>query len=418
MPTVTYGHGYLTDCDSSTDWNEDGSPTLTSTSLTVEHGDHFKITGTDNGAHSEWVSPTSHSDPDADWDDEALTYDNNQATFASTGILGAGVWSGYLILILPESIPSEKLRFDVDSTGSRTVDVDVYRDGAWVDVYEGTPADHTWVEQAYTFGYVTQVRIRSKTATPGDTSGIIYEVEVSKNASGGKKTYWEYNLTDISADLYPMWIVRYKTSQAAVGVGAKVEVVYSDTSTEILFGSTPAFSTLWNIETGTLSSGSGLDVDKIRLYGLSDDICSAESVYYDFVLLHKSSFTLPNVAFGMEFKPPPKYAVIPIPARVGDITQNLGSESATVNASCDLLIGTWTRTNDYVPAEVFYDIAHNSSTEPWQWLTTGTEQFKVTLEDPVIRRQGDSKILDLLFREYRLSDASNETYIERFGLNL
>jgi len=146
--------------------------------------------------------------------------------------------------------------------------------------------------------------------------------------------------------------------------------------------------------------------------------------------LYKGTFTFPNVGHGLEYTPPPRYAIIPIPSRVGDITQGLGSELATVRASCDLDIGTWKRlvangysADDYVDGQVFDEISHRTYTEPWQWLNTGTgRQFKATLETPVFRYATSGNktthILDLLFREYRLSDASNESHVERFGLNL
>jgi len=175
---------------------------------------------------------------------------------------------------------------------------------------------------------------------------------------------------------------------------------------------------------GTLSTLTK-DLKYIRFYAAEDLLDNPNGTYYveyEFVLLHKGTFTFPNVGHGLEFTPPPRYAVIPIFGRVGDVTQGGGSESATVTCSCDLDIGDWKRTNDYVDGEVFCDIAHNTSSEPWQWLDTGYEQFKATLENPVFRRSVSGNkaqhILDLLFREYRLSDASNESYVERFGLNL
>jgi hypothetical protein len=73
---------------------------------------------------------------------------------------------------------------------------------------------------------------------------------------------------------------------------------------------------------------------------------------------------------------------------------------------------------DAVRAQVFYQIAHKSSSEPWQWLDTETEQMKVTMEDPIFRRGEGHDVLDLVFREKRVSDAGNENYAERFGLNL
>ena len=71
-------------------------------------------------------------------------------------------------------------------------------------------------------------------------------------------------------------------------------------------------------------------------------------------------------------------------------------------------------------AQVFRDIAHDlsSGTADFVWLDTGEDQFKAVLETPVIRRSGDGRRLDLKFSEYSRCNASNYTYIERFGLNL
>lgn len=176
-------------------------------------------------------------------------------------------------------------------------------------------------------------------------------------------------------------------------------------------------STTWVIGSATL------DADKGDLWGLSLYANQATGqVYYDFILVCKGIFTFPNCGYGLEFTPPARYAMLEPPGRIGDITQNLGSPSATVTIGCDLDIGDWKRSGDHVDGEVFLDIAHNSRSEPWQWLDTGTEQFKATLDTPVFRRESNGnsvrRILDLTFREYRRSSASHASYVERFGLNL
>lgn len=52
-PTITWGHGYLTDCDDATGWTETESSLVAA--LTVEDGDVFKIEGTCNDAGDEYV---------------------------------------------------------------------------------------------------------------------------------------------------------------------------------------------------------------------------------------------------------------------------------------------------------------------------------------------------------------------------
>lgn len=292
-PSITYGHGYLTDCADTTDWTEDLSPTLSSTALTVLYNDYFKLTGTAGAAN--------------------------------------------------------------------------------------------------------------------------------------RSTYWMYDISDISSTVYPKFMIRWKTSAESTGLGAKLLVDYSTNLSNVETLMDVSFNTTWQVTTGDLTAGK--TVKRVLLYAVSDAACEGEYVLYDFLLLHKGTFTFPNVAYGLNFTSPPRYAIIGIPSRVSDITQNLGSESATVTCSCDLDIGDdWkrpqgeTEKTDVVNGEVFYEIAHRSYTEAFQWLNTGEEQFKVTLESPVVRRSVSGTqaehILDLTFREYRRSSASNETYIERFGLNL
>jgi len=256
-----------------------------------------------------------------------------------------------------------------------------------------------------------------------------------------KKTYWERNFTDISALTYPSWIVRLKTSEASTGLGAKVEIVYSTGATEILFGATPVFSTLCTVKTGTIvNAGGALWISKIRFYGVSDAACNAKSVYYDFALLHKGVFTFPNTELGKEWIPPPRNVFIEIPSRVTDVTQNLGGKSAKWRCSCNLDIGRLSTTSgtctgddwkrpqgvdseyqtDTVKGEVFDDLSHNSYHEPFQWLNTGMgRQIKAVLdEEPRFREDGDKHTVDLVFKEYSRSNKSNESYVERFGLNI
>lgn len=307
MVTITYGHGFVHDCDSATGWTEVGAPTLAATALSVQHGDYLKLEGT------------------------------------------AGAADQY--------------------------------------------------------------------------------------------TYWEYDLSNISSSVYTKYLVRWKTYSSS-GLGARVSLVFTAGGPQFIVGeSSPEFNTTFKVSSGTIASAK--TIDKIRFYAQSDGACAGHYVHYDFTLLCKDLFTFPNIS-RLEFNPPPKYAIISIPRRVTDVTQNLGSESATVYMACDLNIGRlastastctgddWKRPQgvdakyqtDYVKGEVVYDIAHNSVTEPFQWLDTGSEQFKVTLETPSFPRTAignkAERLLNLLFREYRLSDAGNslETYVTRFGLDL
>jgi len=232
-------------------------------------------------------------------------------------------------------------------------------------------------------------------------------------SSTGNKTYYiRASVGALSPAVYTTLVYRYKTSNT--NIKAKILAIFQSGSHGILPESS---STTWVTGSATLPTELG-NLLSIKLYANQ----ATGQVYYDFVLVCKGIFTFPNCGYGLEFTPSPRYARLEIPSRDGDITQNLGSRDAMVTVGCDLDVGDWKRSGDYVDGEVFLDIAHNSSSEPWQWLDTGTERFKATLDTPVFRREANGnsvrRILDLTFREYRRSSASHESYVERFGLNL
>lgn len=186
-------------------------------------------------------------------------------------------------------------------------------------------------------------------------------------------------------------------------------------------------SITWKVGTYTITGASD-KLDHIFVYANG-----AEGiVYYDYIIVYEGDFTFPNGAYGIRGSIPNRNIFLEVPSRQTDITQMLGSKNFEFNIGCDLANSFWTKDGlavhptgtDYVKGQVFYEIAHNAKTEPWQWLITEREQMKVTLEPPsFIREASGDKLtdrLDLLFREYRLSDAGNglETAISRWGLDL
>lgn len=234
--------------------------------------------------------------------------------------------------------------------------------------------------------------------------------------SGGNEETKVVNDTNIgvSTTVYTQIRCRYKCSNA--NIKAKIIAEYTGAEgTKVVLADIS--STTWTVVTVTLDSAKTLD--HIQLY--ADH--AVGTVYYDFILVYKGDFTLPNTAGGMNLDPLPVYSYISIPSRTTDITQNLGSECAVINLlGCDLDQGTWKRTTpaDTIDGEVFLEIAHNSGSEPWQWLETGSHKFKVTVHPRFYwRNNGDgstSRLLDLVFREYSLGDKGDETHVERFGI--
>jgi hypothetical protein len=227
--------------------------------------------------------------------------------------------------------------------------------------------------------------------------------------------YYEKDITNVSTILYPYLLVRWKTSAIANGLQAKIGVTYTGAG---LVTTTLGFSAGWKTTVITLTASD--TIDKIRIYADDDpDTIAAGTfyVYYDFIMVC-GLFTFPNCAGGLHFTAPSRYGLTEIPPRIADVSQYLGAESATVDCSCNLDIGNWKRSTDSVNGDVFLDIAHNSYKEPFQWLDTGTERFKVTLDRPVFRREVNgsktSHMLDLTFKEFRRCNGNLEYFRERF----
>jgi hypothetical protein len=240
-------------------------------------------------------------------------------------------------------------------------------------------------------------------ATDGD------KVTLTKTGAGD---YYIDNDTDIdiSTSLYPIILWRYKTSDT--NIKAKIVAEFSDASTQTILAEVS--STTETMGYTTLTEAKTLD--HIRLH--ADD--ATGTVKYDFVLVCKNLWTFPTQQpESMTFNPcPPNYADLIVPSRSGDITQGFATHLAEVDMTCNLDVGDWKRATDYINGEVFIDIAHNSKTEPWQWLDTETEQFKVTLRELTFNRIGGAHKVNLKWKEYRLGSAADESYVERYGLNL
>lgn len=217
-----------------------------------------------------------------------------------------------------------------------------------------------------------------------------------------------------STNSYPQIRWRYKCSNA--NIYAKIQAEFDDASLQDVLPHSN--SQTWTVGTATLTSPTSTVLDHIWLYAN----LAVGTVYYDFALVFKSDFTLPNVAGGMNMDFPPQEAVQGYPLRDTELIQNMGTGSALIDIGCDLDQGTWKRTGDTIDGEVFLDMLHNRSNEPWQWLNTGSHQFKVTVH-PKFRwvNNGDgstSRLLDLVLKEYSAGSKDAETYAERYGIGL
>jgi hypothetical protein len=135
-----------------------------------------------------WVSPTNFSDPDGEWENEVLAYDGSTATMAQTDLI-EDTWTSFLIFTLA-SIKASRIRVYIpqltDDPASDVVDIDVYRDGVWVDVKEWMPTIG-WEWISFSEGNVTQVRIRFKPSQSVPDMSAIGEVGLWQvPATGGE----------------------------------------------------------------------------------------------------------------------------------------------------------------------------------------------------------------------------------------
>ena len=107
---------------------------------------------------SGWISPTGHSS--TYWQNPTNVYDEDTNTYGYQTV-NINSWSEFLYLT-HSAITSNKVRFNAkyDYYKQNQIDLDVYRDGAWVNVYQGSYSHHVWVEKTFDEGTVTQARAR------------------------------------------------------------------------------------------------------------------------------------------------------------------------------------------------------------------------------------------------------------------
>ena len=282
----------------------------------------------------------------------------------------------------------------------------------------------------YGHGYLNECNATGTLADTGadGTQTIAYgdrlELFGRANAAGNEYCEVTYDPTNVSPVLYPHYLVRWMTTAtAAPGMGANCFVTYTDASTEFLVGTltAPAFNAQWTVTSGTLSPPAGESIDTLT-FMISDspdalDDGTTGYAYFDFALVYAGTFTLPNVAHGMHWTPGVRDVYLPVPGRVTDITQRLGSEGATCTLGCDLDQGAWTATGyaNY-PGELFDFIAHRSYTEPWQWVTGLKERSMKATVHPAFTYEGGRQRLDLELREYSLGTKSVDTHAERWNI--
>uniref|UniRef100_A0A6M3JX35 Uncharacterized protein n=1 Tax=viral metagenome TaxID=1070528 RepID=A0A6M3JX35_9ZZZZ len=116
------------------------------------------------GSAVTWTSPTSYSDPESAWINEANAYDGSTDTYASmSDWIPASDWGDYLYLI-HAAILTNAIKFKAGQTfGDTIIDIDLYYGSAWHDLYQDDTTHATLIEvniEEPTAVSVTQARIR------------------------------------------------------------------------------------------------------------------------------------------------------------------------------------------------------------------------------------------------------------------
>ncbi len=138
-----------------------------------------------------WVTPTSNYDANSQWSDEINAYDDDTDSYTrSVHDVNDpdGQWS-FFIYMNHSVLLCDKVRFYAkgltgDAVTIDSADLDVRRDGVWVDVFQGSFSDKQWVEKNFTKGSVDSARIRFHVNV--NNGGLYYELyEFDFNKTSG-----------------------------------------------------------------------------------------------------------------------------------------------------------------------------------------------------------------------------------------
>ena len=110
-----------------------------------------------------WKYPSNYNDPDNQWLNEELIGDGYLNTAGTTMVTEAKVWSSFIELI--RNVPNcGAVRFYAHwegLAGINLIDIDLYYNDMWNDLYEGVFGDQIWEEKSIgTVEFVTKARVR------------------------------------------------------------------------------------------------------------------------------------------------------------------------------------------------------------------------------------------------------------------
>ena len=220
------------------------------------------------------------------------------------------------------------------------------------------------------------------TGTHTIRDNTFFKLAVSNSA--GNKIYFVYNTSDIdiSSSVYTKAAFRYVCSSTSIK--AKIVLEFDDATFQTLLGETGVTSLTY----GTADITAAKTIDHVRLHANQ----ATGNVYYDFLLLHKGTFTLPFASDTEELELLNNYAYIKIPGRVGNITQYLGADSPIIRLSGIMDTGTGWHGAGSADGFDLMTIWKQMHSDPFQWLASDLINCQVTMPSFKISKVAGSKV--------------------------
>jgi hypothetical protein len=253
------------------------------------------------------------------------------------------------------------------------------------------------------------------TLTTGGGSTVTATQDSNKNLDlnctvYGADSYFTNNTNlGLATLIYTTVLYAVKTTGSAK---AKIIATFSDASTQTILAATSFTS--WTVGSATLTSAKILD--HLSFYQTT----ATGHVYYDFALVCKGIFTFPQYT-KLTWSMKNRYNNTQAPSRLGRRKAWMGADETVVmiDGDVDANRATWKRSLYYIAADVFNDIHHNASSEPWQFFKSDRGQFKAVVEELTFTEAPDNHYLAVFamtISEYSASNLNMYTLQERIGL--
>ena len=172
---------------------------------------------------------------------------------------------------------------------------------------------------------------------------------------------------------------RSKFAQLASNYTLAAYVHYTNSSSQVNQGNNPAAGNSFTVS--TFNSQTNLTVDRIGIIVTAQTgaVTANFDVFADFIFICKENLTLPAASQPLSFPLSRRIATLQVPNRQGDILQDLGSSSPTVEVDGTLI--TTTAPNNYT-GDQWWDVMVGTWLEGnWQWFASDRVSYKYQITD-------------------------------------